>query len=218
MKHAIRILFVLATVGFIMTTPVIAATSQGFEWGFKEDDQFNFTLTANSENVSVSEEFYLIVKTIPLIPNVMSAWNDIPFINFDGYWKNGTSMGMNVLYLLFVEKIAVPIGNYSLLSEFVNDILDHESTDSSLYWGFTNEFNLPSGRAEISVDYLKEDGFLAHYFVSFYNGTTIVGEYSAVRLGLPSTNILGLIQDNILLIGAGVVVVGAVYCLVARKR
>jgi len=69
--------------------------------------------------------------------------------------------------------------------------------------------NLFGPEVTIHADYLKDDGFLAHWTVATPNGTL-----SMDRQGLPALDIVGLVTDNILLIGVGlgVLIVLAVVC------
>ncbi len=69
----------------------------------------------------------------------------------------------------------------------------------------------------VSVRYLKADGFIARYSLEALNTTSgIRSSASLIRDGI-GIDIIGLLTDNILYVGIGVIVIlGAVVCM--RRR
>lgn len=222
MKRAIQLFSVILFITVIAATPVLAASNQGFEWGFEAGDKFNYTFQMHNytgNSVLIDEKIYLSITTLPTIPDDMTSWNDIPVVNMAAKWANGTDMGFIVLIFIAAERIAVPIGNYTLLTEFINAKANYDVIDDSLFWGFEHDLALSNGlKMTIHVDFLKSDGMLAHYTVTNFNGTTKYSDVTVIREGLPAGgDIVGLLKDNALYIGAAIVVIGAVYCFARRK-
>ncbi|NWF97207.1 MAG: hypothetical protein HXY34_13805 [Candidatus Thorarchaeota archaeon] len=223
--HALRILLVAALAGMVLMTPVAAATSQGLAWGVKLNDQFNFDMVVNdvTGDDDVDEIIYLRVNTAPdVIPNIITNWTEIPDVDLDFKWVNGTDMGFSVLIFLFLAlvgmKFAVPIGNFTLMTQLITSIPDYSENITIIndyyYWGMKFSGSFLSNKLEVTGSYLKSDGFLAKYLVKTYNGTAIDKEMNIIRQGLPS-DIQVLIMNNILYIGIGVavlVILGAVVC------
>jgi hypothetical protein len=231
MKRTLQAVMAFAVVAMFLAGTVSAATSQGLEWGIVVGDQWNFNLTTTEKGAAqLSEVIYMEVLTRPTIPNVVANLSDLPFsgLHLNITWANGTSLGWSALIFIFFVVAApsfiVPKGNYTLLSELYNADSFYNGTisDTSNYWGMDlNNYKLiPSMNesANIHVDYLKADGVVAHWTVTTTNTTdsTQLGTLNMVRQGLPGLDIVGWIQQNILLVGIGVgviVILGAVMCM-----
>lgn len=229
MKRTLQAIMAFAVATMLLAGTVSAATSQGLEWGIVVGDQWNFDITSTEEGVvELDEVIYVEILTRPTIPNIITTLSEVPAPTFDMTWANGTSLGWSALIFIFLfiasPAVVFPIGNYTLLAELYNADVFYNGTvyDSGGYWGVDlNDFELLGGSSDIHVDYLKEDGVLAHWTVTNTNTTTSeeVGSLTMIRQGLPSFNILDFIQENILLVGIGVgviVILGAVVCM--RKK
>jgi hypothetical protein len=217
MKRALEVLLAISFASMILVSPVAAATSQGLEWGIAVDDQWNFDITSVTEGVTdMSEVIYFeVTGGVSTIPNILDDWNNIPKPTFDISWANGTTLGWSALIFIFyyfvTDSWVVPIGNYTLLGELYNDHVFYNGTvyNSGSFWGMDLTDDSLGSDMTIHVDYLKDDGMLAHWTVSTENGTL-----SMIRQGLPSFDIVGLITDNILIIGVGlgVLILLAIVC------
>ena len=220
MKRALELLFTFAIVAFLLMTPVAAATDQGLEWGVQNGDRFDFNMHEDSDGVVTNEALYMIVDSRPSIANGISNWAAVPGVDIDVFWGNGSSMGFSALIFLgiyFVDgEFCFPVGNWTLLTELRGSDPDAALTDSIFFWGFSwrGTFFDPELQVQIGVDYLKSDGFLAHYTVETVNQTSQETIYTAsiTRQGL-------FLQNNILLIGGGVVLVLilAIVCIKKKK-
>ena len=216
MKRALQVLFALSFATMFLISPVAAATSQGLEWGIVDGDQWNFDLTSVADGVTEMDEVMYFESTggLTTIPNILTDWVSLPEPSFDVEWANGTSLGWSALififYMVAVDRWAVPIGNYTLLGELYEDHVLYNGTiyETSSYWGMDVDY---LGEMDVHVDFLKADGFLAHWTVTVENGSM-----SMVRQGLPS-DIIGLITDNILYIGVGVGVL-ILLAIVCKKK
>ncbi len=225
MKRTLSIILALSIAGIFLITPVTAATSQGLEWGISVGDQFNFQMSISeidSEDEDVNEGIYMEVESRDTIPNVLTDWADMPDIDIDLAWTNGTSMGFSALIFLFIGatggKIAVPIGNFTLLTELLLDTYENLTvSENSAYWEVVAEYEYLNQTGTVTTSYLKEDGFLAKYIVSIANQTHTVADLSVIRDGLPS-EIMVLLQDNILIIGGGIAVIVILGLVVCKKK
>lgn len=226
MKRTLKLLLALAFVGIFCVTPVMAATSQGLVWGIDDGDQFNFqmTLTGAEQEEDVNEGIYMEVLDTETIPNVLTTWDDMPEVDLDILWENGTSMGFAVLIFLGIaatgERLAVPTGNYTLLTELLLDKYSNLTmSENSAYWEMTATYEneLLNQTGSVAVSYLKEDGFLARYSITLANETHTLSDISVIRDGLPS-DIIVLLQDNILIIGGGIAVIVILGAVVCKRR
>ena len=216
MKRALQVLFALSFATMFLISPVAAATSQGLEWGIEVGDQWNFDFISVTNGVTEMDEVMYFESTggLTTIPNILTDWVSLPEPSFDVEWANGTSLGWSALififYMVAVDRWAVPIGNYTLLGELYEDHVFYNGTiyETSSYWGMDTDY---LGEIDVHVDFLKADGFVAHWTVTTDNGTL-----SMVRQGLPS-DIIGLITDNILYIGVGVGVL-ILLAIVCKKK
>lgn len=216
MKRALQILLAISFATMFLISPVAAATSQGLEWFIEDGEQWNFDLTSVADGVTEMSEVLYFESTggLTTIPNILTDWVSLPEPSFDVEWANGTSLGWSALififYMVAVDRWAVPIGNYTLLGELYEDNVFYNGTiyETSSYWGMDVDY---LGQLDVHVDFLKDDGFLAHWTVTTENGTL-----SMVRQGLPS-DIIGLITDNILYIGVGVGVL-ILLAVVCKKK
>jgi len=202
MKYTSIFLIVLFLTPQISTEAVLTQTDQDFEWGFAYDDEFHFMMHLNGTGLQIDEEIYLISNdSLPSIPDSMNNWTDIPYTGIEAYYANGTQLGIEMLTLAAMYNAYVPIGNWELLSDLayyrhIAENVTHASVYPS-FWGYRWEDDnwlLADGgmtvysnyTINVHVEYLKTDGFLAHYSVDAYNTTTMAdaGEIVLERMGI----------------------------------
>jgi hypothetical protein len=233
MKRTLQALMAFVLVSMILASTVSAATSQGLEWGIVIGDQYNFNITTTDNGVAdMNEVIYMEVLTRPTIPNIVSNLTDIPTPSLNITWANGTSLGWSALIFIFLAAASPffisPIGNFTLLGQLyvANSFYNGTIYDQSGYWGTNlNDFMLIPGNltTDIHVDYLKQDGVLAHWTATTKNITSSseIFKLSMVRQGLPTTSgtsfdIIGFVTDNALYIGIGVVIILLVVIIVKK--
>ncbi|MGY5852091.1 MAG: hypothetical protein RTU92_00830 [Candidatus Thorarchaeota archaeon] len=162
-----------------------AATSQGLEWGVSIGDRFDFLVSVGVSELPLhNETFYLNVTDTPVIPDPFDNYTELPQLSFSGLWTNDTPMGESLFLLSYAPTIAVPIGNWDLLSQvaenmtwFWDEPVSVEMTHDDLYrWGFTYTFNFTGEQWEIGAVYSKIDGFLVKLSYLVYN--EFLGEYT----------------------------------------
>ena len=220
MKRELELFFAFVMIVFLLMTPVAAATDQGLEWGVQDGDRFDFNMHQSDGDYVSDEALYMTVASRPSIADGVSNWITVPGVDIDVFWANGSTMGWAALVFIgvfFVDgKFCFPVGNWTLLTELRGSDPDAEITDSLFFWGFgwRGTFIDPEIQIHLSVDYLKSDGFLAHYTWETVNQTSQETLYMAsiTRQGL-------ILQDNMLLIGGGVilVLVLAIVCMKKKK-
>ncbi|UCH05240.1 MAG: hypothetical protein JSW05_03500 [Candidatus Thorarchaeota archaeon] len=200
MKRASKLAIALLLAALLYSPPVVAQTNQGFEWGFVWDTEFHFDMDIEGDGLLIHEEIYFQPnETLPTIPDSMDNWTDIPWVTMNSYYANGTDMGLEAILFLPAHNLHVPIGNWALLSTLYLDTLGVDNLtidpENPHFWGYSwADDNWSYGwihaseglTLEVHVDYLKADGFLAHYSIESYNTTTRekTGELIAYRLGL----------------------------------
>ena len=229
MKRTLQAILAMSFVAMFLISPVAAATSEGLEWGVALNDEFTFQFTLNEEGeTAIDEGVNVTVDLTPgAIDDPLTNWSNLGFVNIDLVYTNGTSMGFEVLALLGLALVgngfAVPIGNFSLLTElFTNSILwteNHTIINDGTYWGASMSGVDDEVTMQVSVQYLKTDGFLARYSLTATNTTSgAVDGVTFIRDGL-GTDIVGLLQDNILLVGivVGVIVLLGAVVLIRRR-
>ena len=201
--NRVSMLFVILFIASAFcSTPVLAQTNQGLEWGFASDDTFSFMMYLEGDGMLINEEIYLeLNETLPVIPDSMDNWTDIPYVTIRAYYSNGTELGIEVLTFIAMYNAHLPVGNWSFLSSLAQDSLNLENftldAEDEFFWGYSWEdenwtlsgegFTVYSKYTiHVHVDYLKTDGFIAHYSVDSYNTTTMepTGQITLSRLGI----------------------------------
>ncbi len=218
MKRVSQIILSLTLMSMFFVVHVDAATSQGLDWGFEVGGQYNYDYVLKDSNneTLVEEVIHIVANTRPTIPNIVSVWDDLPAIEAEITWTNGSSVEVFALsyfmYAMDVEFV-LPIGNWTLLTNLYRDSAHFDGTisDTGSYWGVEGTI-LVWGVVTTNIEYLKDDGLMAHYTLNANNGSLTV-----TRQGL-SGGIIDLIMDNILYIGAGVAVILIVVCIYYVKK
>ncbi|TFG31703.1 hypothetical protein EU528_05435 [Candidatus Thorarchaeota archaeon] len=169
-------------------------SKHNMQWGCSDGEQFDFHLTMTGTDFGfhdLDEDFYLEISEdgLPIIPYTMTEWDHIPYIGGDLYWANDTITFDP--FLSYSWRVAVPIGNWSLLDDFIDDkpLPANLTLDDSnpWFWGYSWS-DITSGDilVEVHTDYFKLDGILARHSVTFTNTTSsvIVGTISIERDGI----------------------------------
>jgi hypothetical protein len=162
-------------------------------WGFNDGDKFDFHLTVTGNILGfhdLDENLYIKVDEdgLPIIPYMMTTFDDLPYIGADLYWANDT-----ISYDPFFSyswRLAVPIGNWSLLNDFIDDkssVVNVTLDDPDpWFWGYSWNDTCGDTLYEVHTDYLKVDGFLARHMATFTNTTSseVIGTITIERMNL----------------------------------
>ena len=182
MKRNIICLVLILSCALTLPPSTLSTTPQSLDWGISLGERFDYQMLMDSFDFGgYNESFYLTIENISLIPDTISDFYGLGNVSFDAFWENETSMGLSILFLAFTPKIAVPIGNWTLLSYlaldlqevFLSDIESVEVTYDDLYrWGFTYVIDYSPYTYEIDVVYSKKDGMLAKLsFLEYYGSS-----------------------------------------------
>ncbi len=234
MKRTLQLLIALAIVTMFVASPVAAASNQGLSWAVVKTNAYNYHMTTSgvTTGTNLNEACFMnITDDPPSIPNSMTTWAQVPNVDVDIFWHNGTSIGIYGLVFLGILLVGtgfvVPIGNFTLLGNLIKTYVAWNSTattyvNSTLYWGLKYTQTQTKQNTVLQMSFLKSDGVLARYIIDFTNNTShATTDFSFIRDGLPSEgfDIVGFLQNNILYVGAAVaviVILGVVVCI--RKK
>ena len=228
MKRAVLIVAASAVLMTCLVLPAAGTNLQGLKWGFDPGYTVNYQLTISTSSpaFNLAEGLYVQTGSTTTIPNTVNLWGQILQPSMEWKWTNGSLVPF-LLWLYFIPlasfggNLVVPVGNWSLLTRLVDKILLWEinttMVENSAYWGMSLTATLSGKTTVLETSYLKSDGLIARYDWTQTDAATHVkeGEVSLVREGLPN-DIVVFLQDNILFIGIGVVVI--VLLAVACKR
>ncbi|MFW9848117.1 MAG: hypothetical protein ACFFF4_03200 [Candidatus Thorarchaeota archaeon] len=173
------LLVVIATFLFILLDVrcVSAVHSQGLYWGYQEGEEFFFidsiTVTDDEESTTTVEYYKLVDTELSELEDPITNESYAPSARFDVYRNDGTYHEED---FLLGSRVAVPIGNWSLLTEvyeynlFIKDPPDEnvtvsydfiESADKwGYYWIRVDSFYGMISRDEVKWTYSKQDGVL----------------------------------------------------------
>jgi len=229
MKRTLQIVLVFSFAAMFLISPVAAATSQGLEWGVALNDEVTYQFKVIEEGDTLLDEgVNVTVESTPgTIPDPVLDWLLLPYVDVDIVYTNGSALGLEGFYLIGIilagGHFIIPLGNFTLLTElFMDSLIYNENStivNDGTKWGITYSTTDSGMAMQSHVYYLKEDGFLSRYTLEVRNMTSNVrSSVSLVRDGV-GFDIIGFIQDNMLMVGIGVgvvVILGAVVCL--RRR
>jgi hypothetical protein len=229
MKRALQVAFAFTLLMLCVVVPAAGDSLQGLKWGFNPGDKFDYQLTMSltSPTFALSESLYAQVGSTGAIPGTVNLWSQIPIVNADWKWTNGTSIPI-LLWLYFLPLasfggyLGVPVGNWSLLTRLVDKIplwnINTTMVENSAYWGMSLTTRASGKTTLLETSYLKYDGMIARYHWVQTDDTTHAkdGEISLVRQGLPNDFVV-LIQDNALFIGMGIIIL-VLLAVILRRR
>ncbi len=186
MKRLVMIITSVLLIGALLTPPAVAQTSESLEWSIEVDDQWHFNIYWWSEGYqSMEDDFYFSPSGIPAaIPDLLTDWWDIPDTLGNLYWTNGTDANINLgPFFNFVFKVAVPTGNWSLLTDLVESVtmwtpdtptavVPIVTLDEWYRWGVSFNFTQSDTDNIYSISYLKSDGSVAKMEMYGYDSGT----------------------------------------------
>ena len=177
----------------------------GFEWGVAPGDKGDFHLEVMSEigeYGSFSDDIYTIVNgPLPDIPWLITDITHVPIVDIDYFWANGSSidladyLGAGVaLPEELPEILAVPIGNWNLLTSVVEAVtvgLDIEVVNETDVWGGFGELNTTDNCTRASLYYYKSDGMVFNFSAEVWDlpEETLVLNVTLSRIGKKLTDI-----------------------------
>ncbi len=172
------------SIGILLVIPFLpilsSAHSQGLHWGYEEDQEFYFherTVSEYQGNIEEMDYTFILKDSDPFtIEDPLTNDSQPPQERFDVYWLNGTSAADGFFVTGYYA--AVPIGNWSLLTQIFQTHFDNQPTlenvtynyqfqESNTEWGFTGERTenplVSNDTMEARFIYSKADGVLILY-------------------------------------------------------
>jgi len=216
--------FAVVAFGLAMTLVLPASCivdCRSLGWGILEGTRIDYTRGGYSEIGSIAWSFYMVVGPVPTVPDYLVDWTGLATPELHFFWLNGTEMWPNYLYYWCLGYPVLPIGNWTLMADFVNSGFTVNVTDSYNYWGYSYTTRDESHEHRNHVDFLKRDGILAHLNIEVWNRTsnTKLSESSTTRAGLPlDLPLPPIIVDGLPYIGAGAAVLAVAFIVRRRRR
>ena len=184
--------------GLLLIAPVAAETSQGLNWTVEIGDQYRYNVLYWEEGTYFHEDMYINITVNHLaLPDPLTDWWDIPDPPGEVYYANGTSPGMLAMVFVYTWKLVVPIGNWTLMTElvenvtywdFLSDDVDNVSVieDTWLHWGYSYNITVDPANIICNNTHLKSNGVLTREYLAAYNATddTLLGEITILCDGV----------------------------------
>ncbi|MGY5876448.1 MAG: hypothetical protein RTU30_11940, partial [Candidatus Thorarchaeota archaeon] len=166
---------------------------QGLSWGHDTGDRFDFhvnlTSPAGTED-EYDEDFYMTINSVPVSIYPIDDIFDLPFIDADFFWANGTAEPSLESFFLYAFRPAFPIGNWTVFTELFENysLFETVSADDTdpYFWELTWYIVDGNARIEVTTEVLKVDGVVSHLHVRAYNVTNddLMLALTIDRLGL----------------------------------
>jgi len=205
----------------LCTSLVYAANNQSLEWGVSANQRFDYNLYVehNSESIGYIYEsgsnirYYLVVESLPTIPDDIDH-DDVPYApQFDCYYLNGTEISFEFSSVIAWD--ARPIGNWDLLIDFWLDTpvineTDIINTQDLVGYNYTTSFE---NRTTLkTMLYSKVNGVLHTFRMGFFNETH--PEYYSLR----EVTLVAGGDASVLYIGAAVGIAVVVVLVIFMRR
>ncbi len=160
----------------LLVTGTSAAQSQGLHWGFERGKQYYFTQSVQKlgETEPSQTNFKFICNTYPSIQDPLTDNSSLPYASFHTYFANGSPAESAIYW----PAIAVPVGNWSLLSEVLrshnaNAMLPPNTTQSlrivenNEQWGYIWDLSFlsPQTNSSLQCSYSRQDGVLIQFSI-----------------------------------------------------
>lgn len=187
----------------------------------------NYYLNESTKTVNYIEEVNAYVQSIEAVPETMvfpsNLYEGLGFyIAAVFYWANASQIdldggGFNWA-LVFDWQIAVPLGNWSLLSSVVENDDSSQLIENSTVWGFESITNYTSSDFDYHRVYYKHDGSLAfrRFNLTGTTGNSLI--WDLIRLNPPTSGGSQTLDPTLILLGGGAIVAIVVVGLLIKRR
>jgi hypothetical protein len=175
-------LFILS---MAILVPPVVANNQGLEWGVDIGDRFYFHYFMEGDDYFmfpyIDELYFADVDGLDTVPDDIQLMGELPNCYYSTYYLNG-SIASESLFLL---SLAMPIGNWTLLSEIISMGSPDDFTiiDTETEWGFEVEFTI-TYTIDYTIKYYKTDGVLslfALHYEAIEGDETYIGDIETRR-------------------------------------
>ncbi|MFW9789303.1 MAG: hypothetical protein ACFFE2_16185 [Candidatus Thorarchaeota archaeon] len=194
MKMKLSILLVMCALIVGSASSVVAVTNHNLEWGCEVGDRFHYRYSGNGGNEVI--EFFVEIDSLPVIPSDVVSYFDIMIssLYYTCYYENGTEMLMSLPWA------AVPIGNWQLVQDFVNETSPNNMQwiNTLSEWGAIIVEQYSTVTRTSTIKFSKTDGVMTYYRIveDSTEGPTVT-MMEVTRSGLqsvPSTLILQMVS------------------------
>ena len=160
MRYVITIIVLIVASSIISLQPIPAQTSQNLEWNLEIGNRLNYTYAAfDTEGLILQTRYILEITSLPEIPDPLTNESTLVLPSYLQLYENGTEIeGVPVDLLWWM----LPIGNWSLLSDYYEDLLSANITivqDDDAF-GFITFYPAGGYLMRIEIHCLKTDGAL----------------------------------------------------------
>jgi hypothetical protein len=221
-------MFVLALVA--LTPLAHGANTQGLYWGLKNGDRLEYkTVTQNSLPYPyplLNERFYVLVDSLPPIPDMVTEGHPLSYPNLTLYWENGSDVGLWGIGPSLVPSLAAhlprvvfPIGNWSVITGlYYSSGLTNLFENESVWVERGGEVDPYTNCMEnVTATYLKSDGAIFQYLLTIRNTTTQeeVYHFEVIRFA-EQTGLL--VPLSVMVIGGTLILIVDIALLIKMRR
>ncbi len=222
MRKRVALCLLSLSVVFLLSISTFAATDQGLTWGVEINDRHDYSFRyddVNHPEYSFLHEFYLVVESLPRIPNNISYASPLNFGVFpelEYYHLNGSEVDNWYQHL---PPMIIPTGNWTLWTELFESITSQAEEweikvgveDGPSIWSYSINTTVEDHVELGEASYIKQTGILADFLWSAFLEESNYAEYE-VRL------LVGQAPEIVIIaVGGGVVVAVGVILLVRKK-
>jgi hypothetical protein len=216
------ILFVLC----IVVTPVSAANNQGLYWGVTIGSRFDyhdfgeFTIQNQNETSPREENFYIIIDSLPSIPDDITAMRNLSrLVGASRFYENGTEIEGSSSWDV------LPVGNWSLIvniwegqwSNQPEENVTQDIINTPYLIGYNFTVFHESGTDTLADIYVRTTGVLHTSYIrivrEYYDGLRRISLVEGVTLPFPFDSPLGIVG----MVMAGTVVILMVLAVLRRE-
>ncbi len=216
-KWFLYLLALVLSIG-LCTSLVSAANNQNLEWGVSVNQRFDYNLHIEYNVESGSDDsntpYFVVVDSLPDIPDNIAFEPDLPNPNFDLFYLNGSDGSGYFVSITFWN--VIPIGNWDMIIDLWLGIPIVKETDivnTSELVGYNYTYSFENKTHVYTQLYSKSNGVLHTFEMSYRDeidpSIYRVREIIAVAGGdIPILYIAGAV-------GVGVIVILAIF---VKKR
>lgn len=163
-------IFLLVLVLIPYTQNLFIIQQSNLTWGVSVDDEFQYMYSSTTPgNPDNSLEVSVIIDHLPIIDQNPQNMSQIPIIEVEVYFQNSSKWNLPPNMLEFLYSWAVPIGDWALLSTFIETYnnsfssLSVNEMDDCWRYNFIYDSNSSNQSYDIAILYQIDDGMLFSY-------------------------------------------------------
>lgn len=223
MRKRITLCTLALSVIFLITGSAVAVNDQGLSWGVEIGDRHEYSFRyedVTHQEYSFFHEFYLVVESLPIIPDNITHASPLSFGAFPGleyYHLNGSNVDDWYWHL---PPLIIPTRNWTLWTELFEDlrqtpegiIVSIEIEEGLSTWSYRYNQTIEDHTELGEASYVKETGILTDFLWSAYLEENKYVEYEVHLLGQ------GIAPEIVIIAIGGAAIVVIVIILLVRKK